>query len=159
MDNATSTYTHLYLGKQGEGPAPVFRDLRPGGVPLWMAPDGTPLPNNCCIRWRPGQVFAVYFARSRFPLATKFDSWAPLDCWEFFDGTGWPLDLPHVTRVGLTDATKRELQVYPMAWRYWDKERWQGTRDFPDRLRSLRRQTSAFFGLTRFLPPPPVIEE
>jgi len=148
MDHQPSKYAHLYLGKNAEGPVPVYRDLSPEGV----RHPGGPL-----VLWPDGAVFAVYFARESFPRAAEFDPQAPLDAWEFFDATGWPLELPQATRVSLADATKREFQVYPRSWRTWDDEDWEGTRKFPNRLGRLRRQTALFLGgVASFAPAPSV---
>jgi hypothetical protein len=146
-DNTTSAYAHLYLGKNAEGPAPVFRD---------HSPEGVRLPGGPLVPWPDGAVFAVYFARESFPLAAEFDPEAPLDTWEFFDDTGWPLDLAAATRVGLADATKREFQVCPMAWHTWDNEDWQDARMFPLALGRVRRQTSRYHALAPHAPAPSV---
>jgi hypothetical protein len=148
MDQNPSAYAHLYLGKNAEGPAPVFRDL---------SPEGLRLPGGTLVPWPDNAVFGVFFSRACFPRAAELTPEAPLDAWEFFDETGWPVDLPHPTRIGLADATKRELQVYPRAWRTWNEKRWQDARDFPDVLRMLRRQTGIFLrGVALHAPGPTV---
>lgn len=135
-----SKFSSSYLGDASGDPCPVFRDLSPNGV----GSAGKRVP------WPAEAVFAVYFAAADFPRVARFTPAAPLDAWEFYDETGWPVALSAERRATLGDATKEEFQVCPRDWRVWSVARWNDAREAPELCLTLARQARRHAVLARF---------
>ncbi len=118
----------LYLGSD-EDPRPVFRDEEPG------AHD-----------WPEDAVMAITFTAERFShLALRPGETLPQT--EFFGSDGWPIDLPQFRKISLPAQLRKEFQIEPHGWRFWNVRTWQRMHRFPDNLACAREQSQLIHGI------------
>jgi hypothetical protein len=92
--------------------------------------------------WPERAVMMIAFTRTAFPAVSR-SGLPDATRIDYFDETGWPVDLPEERRAELSPAMKREFQVYPWDWRNWGERGWRCAVNRPRAFAIARRRIGA----------------